>query len=542
MCQVFRRHARNFPTKPVSLIPISIHAGVGYSENVIVRYLVVFLVWWGTGAVALGNPAADIPLAQRPWFEVRTTHFNVYSCGSIGKVYQLAAHLEQFCKAYAQLAGAQAVESPPIIVIAFPDHESMTPFVPLYDGKPAHLSAFFQHGHDENLIVLSLPERDSTNLGLEVIFHEYAHLLFRRNDQIWPLWLKEGMAEIYSTFQTAGSYARIASPIERHLQLLAHEPLMPLTELFSVEHDSPQYNERQRQGMFYAESWLLTHFLMCGDNAQFRARFGRFTELLQQGQLPVQAFTNALQTPLPVVEAELRRYLARGVFLPIDVSLAADISAPVTANTRPVAPAEVYFRLGDELLRIQRFEAAESNFNQSKKLAPASPFPEEGLGLLANQRKQHAEALRHLKTAIALGSHNFLVFYLYAQETYQATADAQDRHRRLDGPVAVEIRQALEQSISLMPDFAPANELLGFFEMVQGDNLTAAGQHLVRAIQLEPENRSDLLSLAQLELHARKPDAARQTLQPLLLPNVDGELRTEAQALMNDIEKLYPAK
>ena len=111
-----------------------------------------------------------------------------------------------------------------------------------------------------------------------------------------------------------------------------------------------------------------------------------------------------------------------------------------------------------------------------------------------------------------------------------------------DASLGAEIRQALEQSISLMPDFAPANELLGFFEMVQGDNLTAAGQHLVRAIQLEPENRSYLLSLAQLELHARKPDAARQTLQPLLLPNVDGELRTEAQALMNDIEKLYPAK
>ena len=37
---------------------------------------------------------------------------------------------------------------------------------------------------------------------------------------------------------------------------------MPLHELFAVTHNSPQYNESTRQGMFYAESWLLTHFLM----------------------------------------------------------------------------------------------------------------------------------------------------------------------------------------------------------------------------------------------------------------------------------------
>ena len=53
---------------------------------------------------------------------------------------------------------------------------------------------------------------------------------------------------------------------------------------------------------------------------------------------------------------------------------------------------ETYFRLGDELLRIDRPDAAEKYFTQAQKLAPASPLPYEGLGLLAAQRGQHDEA------------------------------------------------------------------------------------------------------------------------------------------------------
>ena len=116
--------------------------------------------------------------------------------------------------------------------MAFPDHESAKPYLPLYQGRPSNIAAFFKRGSDENLIVLSLPESGSAYVGMEVIFHEYTHLLFRRNDQLWPMWLKEGMAEVYSTFQTAGYNARIASPIPYHLQTLARGRLMPLRELF----------------------------------------------------------------------------------------------------------------------------------------------------------------------------------------------------------------------------------------------------------------------------------------------------------------------
>jgi tetratricopeptide (TPR) repeat protein len=424
--------------------------------------------------------------------------------------------------------------------MAFPNHETMKPFLPLYQGQPANLAAFFQRGSDENLIVLALPDTNSAYTDMEVIFHEYTHLLFRRNDRIWPLWLKEGMAEVYSTFETTGYNIRIGKPIDHHLRLLVQQPLMPLAELFAVVHDSPQYNERSRQGIFYAESWLLTHFLMAGDNPAYQVRFRQFRGLLLQGQLPEQAFTNALQTSLPAVEAELRRYLRQGRFIPIERPLAADISSPVTLTTRPITPVENYFRLGDELFRINRPDAAESYFKQAQKLAPASPLPYEGLGLLAAERGQHDEALRDLKDALQHGSTSFLAFYIYAREQYQLTADAQDRHAPLKNEAAAEIRGELQKSLVLMPDFGPAHELLGFFEMVQGDDLALAEQHLHRAILLEPENPAYLFSLAQVQLRNRDLAAARSTLQPVLLPNVDAKLRAHAEEMIQGIARNRP--
>ena len=81
-----------------------------------------------------------------------------------------------------------------------------------------------------------------------------------------------------------------------------------MSVLFSVKRDSPEYNERERQGIFYAESWLLTHYLMVGSPVH-RSHFGELTTLLRQGQSPEQAFTNAFKTSLPRMEQELAPYL-----------------------------------------------------------------------------------------------------------------------------------------------------------------------------------------------------------------------------------------
>jgi len=148
--------------------------------------------------------------------------------------------------------------------------------------------------------------------------------------------------------------------------------------------------------------------------------------------------------------------------------------------------------------------------------------------------------LRNLKEAFQRGSASFLAHYVYAREKYQFTADAQDRYAPLQGDAAAEIRGELQKSLTLMPDFPSAHELLGFFELVQGENLAVAEQHLQRAFQLEPENLSYLFSLAQVQLRKKDLAAARRTLQPLLLPNVSPKLRIHAEEMIQGIDQNHP--
>lgn len=497
----------------------------------------LFAMLLGPGCFpASAAPAEDFPLLQRQWFETRTAHFNVFSCGEPQQVFKVAAQFEQFCAAYAQLAGAQAVASPPIVVIAFPDHEAMEPFQPLYQGQPENLAGFFNHGNDENLIALSLPGRETDNADFSVIFHEYTHLLLRRNDLIWPVWLKEGMAEIYSTFETRGYTAYIALPIQHHLRLLAEQPMMPLANLFAVNQDSPDYNEHDHQGLFYAESWLLTHYLMAGDNPVIKARFRQFTPLLRAGQTPLQAFTNALQVPLPVLEKELRRYLENNSFTGISFSLPGNVGSPVGYTTRWLTPVETYFRLGDELLRIGRLDEAEKLFLAARQFAPASPLPYEGLGLLAIRREQSDESVRQFHEAIQRHSANYLAYYFYAAGKFHNAAETPDALGLLPKDIAAEIRGDLLQSLILMPNYGPAHELFGIVEMARGGDLSLAEQHLQLAIQLEPENSYYQLALADAQVGNHETDAARRTLNPLLLPGVEAKIREQAGEMLRKLD------
>src|ERR1041385_2375843 len=190
----------------------------------------VFLLFCALSAPAESDPH---PLLKRVWFEAHTPHFTMFSCASTQEVARAGARLEQFREAYSSLAGAQSVASPPIAVMVFPSHTSMEPFLPVYQGKPANLAAFFHRDSDENLIALYV---SGTNSGsLENVFHEYTHLLLRHNALFWPLWLNEGMADIYATFEPGPDRtARIGNVVPIYLRILSRRPLMPLSELLRV--------------------------------------------------------------------------------------------------------------------------------------------------------------------------------------------------------------------------------------------------------------------------------------------------------------------
>src|SRR5262245_2679140 len=185
--------------------------------------------------------------ARDNWFLLRTKNFNVVSNANEGRTREMALHLEQFVAVFAKVFKIRTQSPVPITVLAFKNDGSFKPFKPLYNGKPASLSGYFQGGQDENMIALDIEANQLRPLA--TIFHEYTHLLTSYLPRQWPIWLNEGMAEFYSSLKVEGNQLTIGDPIWNHVDYLRANRLMPLSALLAVDQNSPAYHEKDKQGV-----------------------------------------------------------------------------------------------------------------------------------------------------------------------------------------------------------------------------------------------------------------------------------------------------
>jgi len=260
--------------------------------------------------IVLFSFSSTVSQTKDNWRSVRTNHLFVIGNADAEQLRQVAAWLEFFHSAFARLVSRNVIDSSvPTTVVIFRDDASFTPFKPLYRGRPANIAGFFLPGNDVNYIALSL---DSNNRDpYRTAFHEYVHLHIRDNVPGAPLWLNEGLAEFYGALQFSGNEALIGAPIYGYINLLRQSELLPLDTLFSIGFNSPHYNEQDKTGIFYGESWALVHYLMLSDGGR-QEQFKRFLQLVSRGDNAAKAIESAFGVTIPALEEDLRAYVRHG--------------------------------------------------------------------------------------------------------------------------------------------------------------------------------------------------------------------------------------
>ena len=216
--------------------------------------------------------------ARGSWRSVRTNNLFVIGNADAETLQQVAVWLEFFHGAFARLVSRSAFDpSVPTTVMVFRDEASFIPFKPLYQGRPANVAGYFQSGDDVNYIAISLDPAE--RVPYDTAFHEYVHLHLKDSLPGAPLWLNEGLAEFYGALQFARGEALLGAAILPYVYLLRSSELLPLTTLFAIDGRSPHYNEQDKSGIFYGQSWALVHYLMLGADG---ARQQQFRQFLQQ--------------------------------------------------------------------------------------------------------------------------------------------------------------------------------------------------------------------------------------------------------------------
>ena len=483
---------------------------------------------------ALITLTASPVLAKDKWIALSTKNLYVISNAGEDETREVALKIEQFHYVFTHLFGISTEGFLPVTVILFNNDDSFKPYKPLYNGKPANVSGYFQQGHDENIIALAI--NSNVRYPMATIFHEYTHMINSYTPRQWPLWLKEGLAELYSTFDVKKKDVTLGKPIPHHIYKLRETNFLPLQDLFDVQRNSATYNERDKQSIFYAESWALTHYFMFGEKSARQPQMVEFANLIGKNVSVGRAFAQAFKTDTATIEKELRRYISKDNYQTIIYNLS-NTEGDKEASVKALSDAEVQFHLGNLLMRMGRLDEAETYFKQAIALDANLARPYEGLGFTEMRRHNYDKAVEHLKQAVTRDSKNHLAHYYYAE------ALQREAHGQINAELAAKINDELRTAIKLRPRFAPSYRLFAHIALATNGNLKEGAIAMKNAMHLEPQNKHYAISLAQIQVRMKDYTAAKKSLEPLLAADEEEELRKSAQSMIEFIEyEMRPAK
>jgi tetratricopeptide (TPR) repeat protein len=392
---------------------------------------------------ACARPGAGA--AEERWIKVSADPFTILTPADEASAGQWAVQLDEFRRGLQAILPVPASRVRPVTVVLFRNDRAMEPYVPLEKGRPQKIAGLFVRTNDLNTIMVSLAHDPRETRRL--VFHEAVHWHEAALDVVLPLWLYEGLAELYSTFELtdAGTY-RYGAPIPRYVRLLRGRTLLPVAELLKTDRSSVLYNEGNAANLFYAESWALTHFVFFGADGGREA----FTQVLRQLQ-PEERSADTISTRLtvdePARQAQFQRYLRAGEFREFSArQVAADAGRKIASTT--ATRAEIELAQGSLLFAARGADAAEPHLKVAAELAPTEPRAWELLGYVALERKDFMGANTALSRAVSCGSASPLVFYNLGISRQAGTTNGAVENVRLDPKLmdtaAADFRRALE--------------------------------------------------------------------------------------------------
>jgi hypothetical protein len=268
------------------------------------------------------------------------------------------------------------------------------------------VAGFYQSGPDRDYIAML----DRAPEPYRVVFHEYTHLVLNHSAAKLPPWLEEGLAEFFSTMAPKDGAVTVGYPVRMHLDLLASTRWLTADQLGAVTKDSPEYNERSKVGLFYAESWALTHMLIL--SPAYRGRLSKLLDGIAAGQPAAKAFEAAFGRTMDQAVGDLRPHLSQDWHL-IEVPLP-PFEKDADPKVSPVTLEQVMIDKAELLMIMGRNDDAAKLFEEVAHKFPDKPAAETGLATLAVRAQRYDEAVSRFDRAIQKGASDGSTFFEYA--------------------------------------------------------------------------------------------------------------------------------
>ena len=440
----------------------------------------------------------ELPNEDEVWLELRIEGFQIYSNASVRETVDVARNLESMRRAVAHATNMNVRTPLTTKIYVFRDSATFTPFRDaMFDHSQRMTGAFIAHV-DGNYIAINT-ERGSDG----IVFHELMHYFNNNTNPNLPLWLDEGLAEVYSTLRLNGELVTVGRPRRNHVRVLRTRLNLRLKDLFAFDRRSPEYRDGKGQNIFYAQSWALTHYLLFG-HIDRKARTPKFMELLAEGMDPSTAVKEAYGISVDHLEAEVRSYIRAYRFLTESYRIS-DLRPREVGVPVEMSRSSTLYHLGDLLAHtaVRNHRDAEKFLFAALEADPLHSGANATLGYLRALHGRKAEADVFYRTALENAGDHFLPYLRAAENIMRSMSDLPPAER----PAAARrARELFRQSIERNPEIPRSYGGLGATYLTDGD--PAEGIPLIeKSFAMAPSRTSFGYNLALL--YARNGELSR---------------------------------
>ena len=336
------------------------------------------------------------------WLKLKSTNFELLTAGDEKKGRNLILHFERVRSFFVSTMPTLQGTLFPVRIVGFDSDKEYDDYRPNESA-----TAFYAGGSNGDYIVM----KDVSASGYPVAIHEYVHLLVRHTGLNWPLWYKEGLADLFSNLKPVGDEVEIGDMIADRYDLLKRQPLLDLAVIMGADRESPLYDEKNKAAMFYAESWALVHMLNLSE--LYQPHLNDLKKMLPAGASPAELFGRVYAKTPAQVQRDLETYLRRTAFNAVRFSIRLEKSVE-TPDVAPATDLEVQVALANVSMDIEKGSRARQILEGLSLQYPDRWEVEEALGYVNWYAGKREEARVHLGRAVQLGTTNAGTYLDYA--------------------------------------------------------------------------------------------------------------------------------
>jgi len=218
------------------------------------------------------------------------------------------------------------------------------------------VQAYYSDMPDYDLIVINMTSLNR-NYYRDVVYHELTHLVL--NSFNFPRWFEEGIAQFFEGMEVTSKTQKIGIIQGHQVREIRIKGLIDWETFFRTTNVHEREASLSNISQFYAQAYLLVHYIMIGADNDEKLRWLDFLDKLESPFFEESEFKSKLGYDYKALQKRIRKYYSSRRFHYLKVKTS-NLTEPPELTYREADPDTMARILGGVLTGSQKYTQARS--------------------------------------------------------------------------------------------------------------------------------------------------------------------------------------